>query len=594
MRAWMVLCGMAVSFVTLVFAGEEPKLEVVPPIAASRITAVTVYQANALVTRQVDVPAKQGLVELVVGPLPPSTLDSSLYSEGTDGLRVLTTRYRTRVVRENTLDEVRRLEEQIRKLRQQDQEIQRQIQVITENLALLAKLENFTSSSLKEMTDKGLLNAEGVTALAKYIMEGRSARATEQVQLQQRLQANQEQAQYLQREMSKIAAGSDRTIREAVIVVDNDKGAAGSVRLNYLVSAASWRPHYRLRAARDKDEVQLEYLAALRQQSGEDWTGVSLVLSTAQPMLNAAPPELAVLEVRAAPRGGEVMIDGTALQRSPDDNRRQVEQLRQEGQVLANTFNKSDAGRRFNTAAAIAQGDEILNWDIKALRGTARSAAPFLEGHSVTFHLERKMSVPWRDDEQLIEVVAIAMKPDYFYKAIPVLTPHVYRLANLTNHSKYVILPGEATMYIGTDFVGRAALPLVAVGERFTAGFGVDPQLQVSRSLVDKSRNIQGGNQVQSFDYRIAISSYKPEPVRMEVWDRLPHGESETVNVTLVKSSREVSPDPAYQRDERSKGLLRWDLTIQPGTSGEKAEMISYSFKMEYAREATITQLMSK
>ena len=54
------------------------------------------------------------------------------------------------------------------------------------------------------------------------------------------------------------------------------------------------------------------------------------------------------------------------------------------------------------------------------------------------------------------------MKPDYYYKAVPVLTPHVYRLADLVNKSEYVLLPGEATMYVGSDFVGRMNLPLVA------------------------------------------------------------------------------------------------------------------------------------
>ena len=54
------------------------------------------------------------------------------------------------------------------------------------------------------------------------------------------------------------------------------------------------------------------------------------------------------------------------------------------------------------------------------------------------------------------------MGGDFFYKAVPVLTPHVYRQANLTNSSEYVLLPGQATMYLGTDFVGRMDLPLVA------------------------------------------------------------------------------------------------------------------------------------
>ena len=42
--------------------------------------------------------------------------------------------------------------------------------------------------------------------------------------------------------------------------------------------------------------MQVEYLAAIQQQTGEDWSNVKLVLSTAQPMLNAAPPELLALQ----------------------------------------------------------------------------------------------------------------------------------------------------------------------------------------------------------------------------------------------------------------------------------------------------------
>src|SRR5438067_5070202 len=119
------------------------------------------------------------------------------------------------------------------------------------------------------------------------------------------------------------------------------------------------------------------------------------------------------------------------------------------------------------------------------------------------------------------------MNPDYCYKAVPVLTKHVYRLANLTNTTQYVLLPGEATMYLGTDFVGRMNLPLVAIGEQFTAGFGVDPQLQVQRQLVDKTRTTQGANQVLKYEYRILVNSYKSEPVKLQVWDRLPRAENE-------------------------------------------------------------------
>lgn len=568
------------------------------PIAPSRITAVTVYQTNALVTREVTVPAGAGVAELVVGPLPASTVDSSLHAEGNDGLRVLTTRYRTRVVRESTLDEVRKLEQQLKDVRADIQQLQKQAQTEQENLQLLTKLETFTTASMKDITEKGQLNAEGVTTLAKYIMENREQRARKTVEVQQEIADNQEQEQYLQREMARIASGADRTVREAVIVVDNEKGQAGAVHLNYLVSAASWRPQYRLRATDNQADVQLEYLAAISQQSGEDWRGVKLVLSTAQPSLNAAPPELAILEIRtaqqAAQQAEQIMVDGNRLQRSSIANLKQADQLRQEAQFFANSANKSDAAKRWNEAGALLQSDEILNPDIIMEQRKQQAEVAFLEGQSVTFHLERPLTVPWREDEQLIEVARVQMKPEFFYNATPVLTPHVYRLAKLTNTSKYVLLPGEVTVYIGTDFVGRAALPLVAIGEQFTAGFGVDPQLQAARQLVDKSRAIQGGNQVLTFNYRIRISSYKAEPVRVQVWDRLPHADTETVNVTLGNTDPKPSEDATYLREDRPEGLLRWDLEVPPGSTGEKAKVVTYQFKLEYARDANITRFDSR
>ena len=72
-------------------------------------------------------------------------------------------------------------------------------------------------------------------------------------------------------------AGSSKTERDAVIVVDKANNAAGKVRLNYLVEAAAWRPQYKIRAGKlAKDPVQVEYLAAIIQQTGEDWQGADV------------------------------------------------------------------------------------------------------------------------------------------------------------------------------------------------------------------------------------------------------------------------------------------------------------------------------
>jgi hypothetical protein len=458
-----------------------------------------------------------------------------------------------------------------------------------------------------------------------------------------------------------MTAGSSKTEFDAVIVVDKANAAAGKVRLNYLVDAAAWRPQYKLRAGNAmKDAVQVEYLAAITQQTGEDWQDVEMRLSTAQPMLNATPPELKMLAVAVVPKaalasaapagvggpggapgqptpppmagaatgmgrsgtqlglrfggmggmgsnmrpgegpGNNINLDTTIPNPQGIANTFEVNEalksLRQQAQQEGNRKNDNNSAEIWNYAGALEQArDLVLAEEQKADKGKhLPPRAEKNEGPSVTYHLPSKLSVPSRNDEQVLEVARIDMQPEYYYKAVPVLTPHVYRQANLTNKSKYILLPGEATMYNGTDFVGRMKLPLVAIGETFTAGFGTDPQLQVQRAMTEKTRSMQGGNQILAYQYRILLSSYKPERVKVQLWDRLPQAENETMGVNLVKAAPEVSKDPLYLREEKPHNLLRWDLDLDPDMSGEKALMVQYEFKLELDKNMTIGSFQSK
>lgn len=573
--------------------------------ASSRLTSVTVYQSNALVTREVDVPEGTGTMELVVTPLPPQTVNNSLYSEGTDGIRVLTTRFRTRPIKEDTREEVRKLEAQIKTLAAAAQKLQSDVRAVEQNLALLAKLENFTAATLATTTEKGMLNSEASIKLATYVMQSRDEKSKEIVSLQQQIQSNQEQSAFAQRQLQELSAGTNKTERDAVIVVDKKNAAAGKVRLHYLVDSAFWRPQYKLRAGtKEKEPVQLEYLAAIVQQSGEDWSNVNLILSTAQPMFNAAPPELKTLEVTVVPRAQVPVQAQAASPNSPyaglpqpaAELGKQVRSLRGKAQKDFNDNRDASGNTLYNQAAALQQTLDLLQPQETSavLNVKPGGEAATDEGPSVTYHLRGKLSVPSRHDEQIIEVAKLEMTPEYYYKAVPILTPHVYRLANLTNRSEYILLPGEATMYLGTDFVGRMNLPLVAIGEQFTAGFGVDPQIQVQRQLVEKSRSTQGGNQVLKYEYRLLVSSYKGSSVKLQLWDRLPHAENETAGVSLIKASPDLSSDALYLREQRPQNLLRWDLTVEPGMNGEKALAVKYDFKLELDRQMLISNFVAK
>jgi hypothetical protein len=620
-RRLSLLALLAAVFATAV-RGQEGKTDPVKP-APSKIVAVTLYQTTALVTREVTLPETVGLTEVVVSPLPPFALQSSLYAEGGDGIRVLSVRYRTRAIAEDTREEVRKIEALIKTHAQKLQTLQTEMKTIDENTKLLDKLEGFTGKSLGTLTDKGQLDSEKIIALTKFIQDDRTKRSKEQLNVKQQMEGVQEQLDFAKRQLSEKSGGSVRTERDAVIVVDKRAGA-GTVRLNYLVSHASWRPLYKLRAGtKDKDPVTVEYLAAIEQQTGEDWSNVNLTLSTAQPLLNAAPPDLRVLEVSVGgtgfafgqgggaqpndpgqpglpgPRGGGGpggMPSATAYAK---DLEKQAAGLR--GQAVQNYTQKNteEAGKQQNDAAALEQFRDLLvdkEEIIQRAEGAAKpGAGPLGDGPSVVYRLKGAMSVPSRNDEQVLEITRFDLAPRFYYKAVPVLTPNVYRLADLTNTGESILLPGEATMYIGSDFVGQAKLPLVAVGKPFTVGFGVDPQIQISRVLLDRSRATQGGNQVLTFKYRIMLSSYKSSPVPVQVWDRMPHAQAaQTIAITMVNPKPELSTDPLYLRDEKPKGLLRWDVTLLPNQNGEKSLNIDYDFKMELDKTVNIGGFLAR
>ena len=61
----------------------------------------------------------------------------------------------------------------------------------------------------------------------------------------------------------------------------------------------------------------------------------------------------------------------------------------------------------------------------------------------------------------------------------------------------------------------------------------------------------------------------------------------------MLRATPEVSREAIYQREQRPNNLLRWDVTVEPNMSGEKALAIQYEFKLELDSKMTITDFRS-
>ena len=559
------------------------------PTTTGAISKVTVYRGQALVTRTVSIDLPPGTSEFIVKDLPAMIVPESIYAQTSDDTKVLSVRYREKAVRENTREEVKQLDAQIEDVQHQIKYAESEHKHLDLQWQMFEKLKDFTIAAAKSDLSRGLLTFEPVESLVEMIEKKGLEYYKQRMELEDKIAGLIKEQGLLDRKRKELVAGQSRTNREAVLFISSPKdslrragGKKIAIQLSYLVGGANWQQQYNLRADPDNSNVLIEYNAVVNQTSGEDWDGVALNLSTAEPTMVAAPPVL------------EPML--VALSHPA-----QTQQLQQGGFVGAAQARQYQESRKANIIKGIAANSELNELAIsnqafffragqKELQEFQQQIAQIsrTEGISVTYDLPGRLTLPSRSDQQLVSIASITAKADFTLIATPLLTDYVYLQADLLNNSDTVLLPGQASIFRNGEFVGKSRLPQVTIGERFTAGFGIDSQVQVVRELENKKTRIQGGNRIDTYDYRIALSNYKNTPVELQLLDRLPYTDDASIKIELEKTEPELSTDSEYLRKAGKKGILRWDLKLAPNTIDRDSTVVKYSFTMEYDRNMQI------
>jgi uncharacterized protein (TIGR02231 family) len=553
-----------------------------------QVTGVTLYRGQALVTRTIPLEGPKGPAEVVVANLPEQVVSGSLFAEGSEGVEVRAVRYRTRAVGEEPREVVRELEEQIDAVKEKIELNKRALELLGKRTAYLDQLEGFVAPTAKTDLAKGVLNAETLQKVTLFSFEQRKTIATEAAALDKDNKEQTKALVLLDRKRAELTKGASHTVREALLFVEKKADAKETLRLSYLVSGCGWSPAYTFRAGKDRKEVAVECNALIQQMTGEDWSGVSLTLSTASPALAAAGPGLAPFPVALGPAGG-------SIKSNEKDLGAQLQSIRGR-QSAAITLNNStvtlsdniSSGWTINAAANDFQNLELSNpkevWSL--LKSEDVGAG---EGPSMSYQLAGSVSLASRADQQMVRILHASFKSVFYQVATPVLTSYVYREAELTNNSPEDLLGGPITVYLDGRFVGRGEIPTVARGQTFIVGFGVDPQVRARRELASRRESVQGGNRELSFQYRLVIENYKDEVVPLRVFDRLPYSDrGADVRIKLGDLKDPLSEDKVYLRTERPKNILRWDITVPAAATGEKARFIDYGFTVDFDRNLAL------
>jgi len=549
---------------------------------AGTISKVTVYRGQAMVTRTLMVDLPAGTSELIVTGLPARIVPESLYAQTSGDIKVLSVRFRERAVKEDTREEVKQLDAQIEEVKYKLKCADRDYRYFGHYGKMFEGLKDFTITAAKSDLDRGLLTFEPIEKLAALIEEKSFEYHEHTTELEDKIAELKKELELLDRKRKELDTGRSRTEREAVVFVNNQNKKKAAIELSYLADGANWNPQYNLRANPKKSNVLIEYNAVVNQTSGEDWSGVALSLSTAEPTMVSAPPVLDPMLVSlSAPQPTKQAEQQAFVQL--DNVRRQVQSRRENiKKGIGANIDLNELAISNQSFFLQATGQQVKEFQ-EQLAVVARK-----EGVSVTYNLPGKLSLPSRSDQQLVTIASVMTKASFTLIATPILTDYVYLQAELLNDSETILLPGQASVFRDGEFVGRSQLPLVTIGEKLTAGFGIDSQVQVTHELEEKKTRIQGGNRIDTYHYRIALSNYKNTAVELQLLDRLGYTDDSSIKIDLVKTEPELSKDSEYLRTARKKGILRWDLNLPPNTVDENATVVKYSFTMEYDRNMRI------
>ena len=216
-------------------------------------------------------------------------MPDSLFAEGSEGIDVRAVRFRSRAVSQEPREEVRTIDRDIEATNEKIASNQRTQEMLTKQSAYLDQIESgFVAPAFKFDLARGVLDAGALQKVTIFNFDRARGSWADQAALEKEAKELAKALTLLEKKKAELTAGATKAVREAVLFLEQHGGDAQTVRLSYLVTNCGWSPAYRISAGKNSKECQLACNGLIHQMSGEDWTGVTLVLSTASPAIAAS------------------------------------------------------------------------------------------------------------------------------------------------------------------------------------------------------------------------------------------------------------------------------------------------------------------
>lgn len=271
------------------------------------IVSATVYSGQAQVVRRGEVKLQPGRARLVCRDIPARFIESSLLVEGsgTSKARIIGIDLVRPGDSVQGSDRYKELYKEYERLNGERKKLAVEQEALQKRRDLLQTLEQYSSDKAHDELSRQTFSIQQWQSLLDYYQTERGRIGNELNSLETKIDELDRKINLTVSEIDLLNRG-ESALRSVAVDCEVETAGAMTIDLSYIVPDASWSPEYTILFNEPSGRMEIGYNAKIRQATGEDWKGVSVLLSTAQPQLGAAPPALNPLTVAVYQATGAV------------------------------------------------------------------------------------------------------------------------------------------------------------------------------------------------------------------------------------------------------------------------------------------------
>lgn len=285
-----------------IVADEPPAQATQAAAVESRITRVLVYSDRALVTRKatgVHLPA--GRTRIAFEGLPGGIEDASVRTALPDGSpsRVANIEIESTFKTTFRKEEAEKASDELKALQAKLKTLQDQRSSLAAEGAFLGGL-SFGTRPTGDRTSPLPVAPEAWARLLDFMDARYKASAAKDRDLAEQIDDVNADLVVATSKLRMLQSYKTTAVKRVVLEVESPHVAETEVEVSYIAPGPSWFPRYDVRADVTKGSLELTGYALVRQETGEDWSGVELAFSAAEPSRAADLPKLASWRIAAA------------------------------------------------------------------------------------------------------------------------------------------------------------------------------------------------------------------------------------------------------------------------------------------------------